>query len=211
MDYLAHNDENIFIIRGYAQPLNEKKIFNQFGTHLIKSGLATTIDNVLIKDQLTEYKGYLDESPEDTVIYVVFYDISNYGFLSSELQSRLASLLSLPKLRVISSIENCKIVLNWSLSIFIVIKMLLKCSTLSLSTAILPASQSPNSSDSCPCLMKRRKRHNSKSAKSGRVSIETNVKSQLFWLKTSWPTSAPRPHKKTTSLSSSFWTPALTR
>ncbi len=106
----------MFIIRGYAQPLNEKKIFNQFGTHLINSGFIKTVDHVLIKDQLNEYKDQLEKTPEDTIIYVVFYDLSNYGFLSSELQSRIASLLSLPRLRVISSIENCKIVLNWSLS-----------------------------------------------------------------------------------------------
>jgi hypothetical protein len=106
----------VFIIRGYAQPLNEKKIFNQFGTHLINSGFIKTVDHVLIKDQLNEYKDQLENKPEDTIIYVVFYDLSNYGFLSSELQSRIASLLSLPRLRLISSIENCKIVLNWSLS-----------------------------------------------------------------------------------------------
>jgi hypothetical protein len=56
VDYLEKCEENIFIIRGFAQPLNEKKIFNQFGNHLINSGFASTINNVLIKDQLSEYK-----------------------------------------------------------------------------------------------------------------------------------------------------------
>ncbi len=37
------------------------------------------------------------------------------------MQQRLANLFSLPRLRVISSIENCKIVLNWSLSNWILI------------------------------------------------------------------------------------------
>lgn len=70
----------------------------------------------MLNDQLDEYQKILEEAHDDTIIYVVFYDISNHTFLSPEVQQKFASLLSLPKLRVIASIENCKIVMCWSLS-----------------------------------------------------------------------------------------------
>jgi hypothetical protein len=71
------------VIRGFAQPLNEKKIYNAFGGHLITCKFTDTINTVHIKDQLIEYEKILQETSEDTLIYVVFYDLSNYGFLSS--------------------------------------------------------------------------------------------------------------------------------
>jgi hypothetical protein len=55
VEFLSDKEENIFVINGFAQPLNEKKIYNAFGTHLIRSAFTKTIDSVLIKDQLEEY------------------------------------------------------------------------------------------------------------------------------------------------------------
>lgn len=71
---------------------------------------------MLIKDQLEEYEEILNRTTADTIIYIVFYDISNYGFLTPEMQQKLANLLALPRVRVVASVENCKVVLNWSLS-----------------------------------------------------------------------------------------------
>ena len=62
MDNLENMEENIFVIHGFAQPLNEKKIYNAFGTHLINSGFTPTIDCVLMKDQLEEYTKILKET-----------------------------------------------------------------------------------------------------------------------------------------------------
>lgn len=60
-------------MHGFAQPLNEKKIYNAFGTHLIRSDIVKNVDSVLIRDQLEEYRNAMLQMDKDTLVYVVFY------------------------------------------------------------------------------------------------------------------------------------------
>ena len=70
-----------------------------------------------------------------------------------------------------------------------------------MSAVTPPVFLPPNCSSTFPCPMKKHKRPNSKSVKSGKVSIETNDKSQSFLLKINLLILTHPPHKKTTSLS----------
>ena len=79
--YLNSHNEFMFVIKGYMQPLNEKRIYNELGTYLIKAGLTKTINSVLLKEQLKEYETLLASTPENFRLYIVFYELSNYGFL----------------------------------------------------------------------------------------------------------------------------------
>jgi hypothetical protein len=69
--------------------VNEKKIYNHFGSMLIQLKLVEKIKSVSMKDQAVEYKDIL-AAHKNMKIVIIFHSLDNPNFLNSESQKYLS-------------------------------------------------------------------------------------------------------------------------
>ena len=115
-----------FQVKAYLPSVTEKKIYTHFGGFLINVEVAKKITSISIKDQLKEYDGVLSNSKSKVVI--LMHSIDGPNLMTADSQEKLADLFSLPNVQVFCSLDNIKMVMNWSPSKYASIQLLSKSS-----------------------------------------------------------------------------------